>query len=142
MFELTKPLLRKWNSNRWICAWVIFITRMIEHKSDWCFPNNLMLKSFPSLNVPLYRSLNLFPSVSHSIQKEHEPNWLIESMFTHVCISSNSEFIISANTEDGGVWIWNATFHCWKSELKIDALTILFNALDLILKNNTRMRKL
>lgn len=59
-------------------------------------------------NVPLHRTTNWFPPVAHSVLKHDEPGRCIETGFTHICSSSNSEFLVSANSEDGSVCIWNS----------------------------------
>lgn len=86
-----------------------------QHGEGWLktaladvFPNNMMLKGFASINVPLHRTHNCFPAVAHTVADQNEPGGCIETDFTHVCSSENSEFFISANADDGSVCIWNA----------------------------------
>jgi hypothetical protein len=75
------------------------------------FPNNLMVKGYPSINVPLHKTINLFPPWKHTSDVDQEKNCFVEKEITDLWVPKYSEFLISANSEDGSAWIWNSQLH-------------------------------
>lgn len=72
------------------------------------FPNNLMVKGYPSINVPLHKTVNLFPPWRHTSDVDQEDNQFVMKEITDLWVPKYSEFLMSANSEDGSAWIWNS----------------------------------
>jgi hypothetical protein len=79
------------------------------------FPNNLMLKGYPGLNVPLYKTLNYHSAVSHTSQLIPETGEFEKKPITGLLLPKSSEFFASVNHQDGSVNVWNSDLHLFLS---------------------------
>ena len=94
-----------------ILHWIYQDSKALSHYLESKFTNNLMIKGFESINVPLYKTLNYHPASCHtSLMYSKSSGWIepIQSMITHLLTTSNSEFIATASNNDGSLCIWNS----------------------------------
>ena len=78
-------------------------------------PNNLMVKGFPTWNVPLSRTLNSFPPSLHENQLSNSKKLLIRpaDKINFIKQLDGSDFVL-AGSRGGSVSVWNSRLrlHC------------------------------
>lgn len=71
-----------------------------------------MDSSTNTINVPLYKTINYFPAWKHTSEIENsEIPQFWESDISQLWIPKFSEFLMSANFQNGSIWLWNSHLH-------------------------------
>lgn len=94
-----------------VLKWVETEGKNLTHYLQTRFPNNLMIKGYPAINVPLYKTINYHPPWMHTSNVGNEEHDFTPKEITDICTPKFSEFLMSANSEDGSVCIWNSQLH-------------------------------